>query len=124
MPKSKLPPSASDALRFSKRAQLGTKGAADTAALPFSKQQQVGEDHRAGPAADLQLSKTTQMGKRPGATRSAPQTITRDHPRLSDADLPFSKREQAGERRPGPAADLPFSKTKQMGQKPGESRRP
>ena len=73
------PPSHSDALRFSKQEQLDKKGAPLDAALPFSKQQQIGQ--------------------RPGATRPAPPAVTRERPRLPDADLPFSKTKQIGKER-------------------------
>ena len=82
---------------FSKKAQLDKKGAPPDAALPFSKKRQADTAPRGGPpAADLPFSKQQQMGKSPGATRSVPPTITRERPSLPDADLPFSKTKQMG----------------------------
>ena len=76
MTKPKLPPSNRDTLAFRKKDQLDKKGAIRDTALPFSKQQQLGQPV--------------------GGTRPTPSTITRPRPSLPDADLPVSKPKQMG----------------------------
>ena len=59
-------PSNSDALAFSKRERLDTKGAVpDSADVAFSKKAQL-DKKGAPPDADLPFSKTKQMGKATG----------------------------------------------------------
>ena len=77
MTKPKRPPNNSEALRFSKRAQLDKKGAPPDADLLFSKAQQADKEPRRPPATDLAFSKTEQMGKAPGKSQEAGAVKTR-----------------------------------------------